>query len=117
MSRPGRNKRTTRGILCKRPKIGRLFSAGDLATVWRMSKRSSTTTRGDRGFGRVTDVRFIEVEFEAPQSAPTRMVIEVEGGLRLLVADDASVELAAKLLNALGRLSAPAKGGRSEELV
>jgi len=54
----------------------------------------------------------MEVEFDAPQSSPTRMVIEVEGGLRLLVADDASVELAAKLLNGLGRLSAPAKGGR-----
>ena len=63
-------------------------------------------------YGRVTDVRFMEVEFEAPVG--TRMVIEVEGGLRLLVADDQSVELAARLLNALGReqsRTSGAKGG------
>ena len=78
-----------------------------------MSRRSRSTARGDRGFGRVSDVRFMEVEFEAPAMATRRcMVIEVEGGLRLLVADDASVELAAKLLNALGRLSVRSKGGR-----
>ena len=73
-----------------------------------MSRRSRNTSRGSRGFGRVTDVRFMEVEFDAPQSAPAGMVIEVEGGLRLLVADDESVELAARLLNALGR-HAPAR--------
>ena len=56
----------------------------------------------------------MEVEFDAPQSAPAGMVIEVEGGLRLLVADDESVELAARLLNALVRRgpTSRGKGGR-----
>ena len=40
-----------------------------------------------------------------------RMVIEVEGGLRLVVADDESVELAAQLLNMLSRRGSR-KGGR-----
>lgn len=44
----------------------------------------------------------MEVEFEAPVG--TRMVIEVEGGLQLLVADEHAVELAAQLLNALAEL-------------
>ena len=80
-----------------------------------MSRRSRSTSRGNRGFGRVTDVRFMEVEFEAPRSVcSTRMVIEVEGGLRLMV-DDESVELAARLLNALGRLAeAPRRKGVQE---
>ena len=43
----------------------------------------------------------MEVEFAAP--AATRMVIELEGGLRLLVADDSAVELAAKFINFLRR--------------
>ena len=63
--------------------------------------------------GRLVDVRFMEVEFEAPVG--TRLVIEVEGGLRLLVADDGAVELAAKLLNTLGHLAQgenERKGGR-----
>ena len=79
-----------------------------------MSRRSRSTTRGSRGFGRVTDVRFMEVEFEAQPRTSTRMVIEVEGGLRLLVADDESVELAARLLNALVRRGPTprGKGGR-----
>jgi len=41
----------------------------------------------------------MEVEFAAPVG--TRMIIELEGGLRLLVADDSAVELAAQLINAL----------------
>lgn len=41
----------------------------------------------------------MEVEFAAPVG--TRMVIELAGGLRLLVADDSAVELAAQLINAL----------------
>jgi hypothetical protein len=70
-----------------------------------MSQRSRISSRRHCGIGRVTDVRFMEVEFDAPPSARhTRLIVEVEGGLRLLVADDASVELAAQLLNALGRL-------------
>ena len=55
--------------------------------------------------GHVTDVRFMEVEFAAP--AGTRMVIELADGLRLLVADDSAVELAAQFINALR------EGGRS----
>jgi len=56
----------------------------------------------------------MEVEFEAQPRTSTRMVIEVEGGLRLLVADDESVELAARLLNALVRRGPTprGKGGR-----
>jgi hypothetical protein len=46
-------------------------------------------------------VRFAEVEIEAPSG--TRMVIELGGGLRLLIADDSGVELAARLINALVR--------------
>jgi hypothetical protein len=41
------------------------------------------------------------------------MVIEVEGGLRLLVADEGSVALAAQLLNSLwGAAPRGRKGGR-----
>jgi hypothetical protein len=76
-----------------------------------MSQRSRLSSRRHCGIGRVTDVRFMEVEFEAPPSARhTRLVVEVEGGLRLLVADDAAVELAAQLLNALGRLCSCSSG-------
>jgi len=46
----------------------------------------------------------VEVEFAAPVGA--RMVIEMADGLRLLVADDSAVELAAQFINALR------KGGR-----
>ena len=53
----------------------------------------------------------MEVEFAAP--AATRMVIELEGGLRLLVADDAAVELAAQLINLLASGSRRRKGGRA----
>ena len=49
--------------------------------------------------GHVTDVRFMEVEFDAPRG--TRMVIELSCGLRLLVADDSAVELAADFINFL----------------
>ena len=41
----------------------------------------------------------MEVEFAAP--AGTRLVIELADGLRLIVADDPAVELAAQLINAL----------------
>jgi len=51
----------------------------------------------------------MEVEFAAP--AATRMVIELEGGLRLLVADDAAVELAAQLINSLASGPRRRKGG------
>lgn len=62
-----------------------------------MYKNQEPRARGQAGH--VTDVRFIEVEFEAPRG--TRMVIELSGGLRLLVADDSAVELAAKFINYL----------------
>ena len=75
------------------------------------AKRSRTEGQGR--FGRITDVRFMEVEFERP--VQRRMVIEVEGGLRLLVADDESVELAAQLLNALARRNRCAQGAQSAE--
>ena len=41
----------------------------------------------------------MEVDFAAPPG--TRMIVELEGGLRLLVADESAVELAAQLINAL----------------
>lgn len=37
------------------------------------------------------------------------MIIELDGGLRLLVADDGAVELAARMINSLAQLQ---KGGR-----
>ncbi len=67
-----------------------------------MSNKPIPRTRGQAGH--VDDVRFIEIEFAAPIG--TRMVIELEGGLRLLIADDSAVELAAQLINAIR------KGGR-----
>jgi hypothetical protein len=47
-------------------------------------------------------VRFVEVEFEVPVG--TRMIIELEGGVRLLVADEAAIPLAGDLLDYLQRL-------------
>ena len=70
-----------------------------------MSTKKQGLRRGH--IGRVTDVRFAEVEFEAPHG--TRMIIELDGGLRLLVADDGAVELAARMINSLAQLQ---KGGR-----
>ena len=57
--------------------------------------------------GRVLDVQFVEVEFEAPVG--TRMVIELEGGLRLVLANEEAIPLAAALLD---RLAAQRKGAR-----
>ena len=70
-----------------------------------MTKKSKPWSRGK--VGRVVDVRFVEVAFEAP--VDTRMVIELEGGLRLLLADECAIPLAARLLDALAR---DRKGGR-----
>ena len=67
-----------------------------------MNKKQRPRARGQAGH--VADVRFMEVEFEAPRG--TRMVIELSGGLRLIVADDSAVELAARFVNYLRR-----KGG------
>lgn len=58
--------------------------------------------------GRVQDVRFVEVEFSAP--AGTRMVVELGGGVRLLVADREAIELAGDLIEYLRRPRR--KGGR-----
>ena len=57
--------------------------------------------------GGVLDVQFVEAEFEAPVG--TRMVIELEGGVRLVLASEESVPMAAALLDALGAIR---KGGR-----
>jgi hypothetical protein len=76
-----------------------------------MSKKS--TARGRGRYGRVMDVRFMEVEFEArSERLGTRMVIEVEGGLRLLVADDDAVELAAQLLHSLAERISQAESAK-----
>lgn len=51
----------------------------------------------DRGSdGRVADVRFVEVEL--PAAVAPRLVIEMESGLRLLLADSGDVGLAADLI-------------------
>lgn len=68
---------------------GRGYSTG-------MAKRPGPR-RG--GVGRVLDVQFVEAEFEAPVG--TRMVIELEGGIRLVLADEEAIPLAACLLEAL----------------
>ena len=70
-----------------------------------MTKKSRPRGRGK--VGHVVDVRFVEVAFEAP--VETRMVIELEGGLRMLLADESAIPLAARLLDAL---AAQRKGGR-----
>lgn len=57
--------------------------------------------------GRVLDVQFLEVEFEAPRD--TRMVIELEGGLRMILADEKAIPLAAAFLDYLAEKR---KGGR-----
>lgn len=62
-----------------------------------MDKKSRPRNRGK--VGHVLDVRFVEIAFEAP--VDTRMVIELEGGLRLLLADEGAIPLAASLLDAL----------------
>jgi len=64
-----------------------------------MARPRRTPKRGRAG--RVVDVRFVEVEFEAPVG--TRMIIELEGGVRLLVADEAAIPLAGDLLDYLQR--------------
>lgn len=70
-----------------------------------MARPLKTPRRGKTGH--VTDVRFVEVEFAAPMG--TRMIIELEGGVRLLLADRGAIELAAELLAALEQRE---KGGR-----
>jgi len=50
----------------------------------------------------------MEVDLEAPRG--TRMVIELSGGLRLLVADDSAVEVAADFINFLRQAG---QGGRA----
>ena len=72
-----------------------------------MSGRSSSPGRGK--VGRIKDVQFVEVEFSAP--AGTRMVVELDGGVRLLVADREAIELAGELIEYLRRPRR--KGGRS----
>ena len=57
---------------------------------------------------RVIGARFAEVEFDPPTREG--MIVEMEGGLRLLVSDDQSVALAAEFINCLWRLQSG--GGR-----
>jgi hypothetical protein len=73
-----------------------------------MYKKRKPLVRGKAGH--VTDVRFMEVEFDAPRG--TRMVIELSCGLRLLVADDSAVELAADFINFLRRTGRNQRGGK-----
>lgn len=68
---------------------------------------ASKWPRSGASDGRVADVRFVEVELPAPV-AP-RLVIEVESGLRLILADPGDVGLAADFV---ARLRADRKGGR-----
>jgi hypothetical protein len=53
---------------------------------------------------RVVEARFAEVEFEP--SSRRGMIVELECGVRLLVGEDESVELAAALINCLRELEA-----------
>jgi hypothetical protein len=53
-------------------------------------------------------VRFVEVDLGAPTGG-AGLVIELEGGVRLLIADRAAVALAAELLAVVG---GGRKGGR-----
>lgn len=57
--------------------------------------------------GCVVDVQFVEVEFEAPRG--TRMVIELEGDLRMVLANEKAIPLAAAFLDYLAEKR---KGGR-----
>jgi len=66
---------------------------------WREKRKKPT---------RIMEARFAEVEFDPPSRRG--MIVELEGGLRLLVGDDQSVELAAALINSLWELEAG--GGR-----
>jgi hypothetical protein len=68
--------------------------------------RGAKTPRKRGRDGRAADVRFVEVE--VTPSGGTGLVIELEGGTRLLMADRAAVALAAELL----ALVACRKGGR-----
>lgn len=48
---------------------------------------------------RVADVTFVEVEIARP--ADTRMRVEFECGLRVVIADDSQIPLAARLIETL----------------
>ena len=52
-------------------------------------------------------MRFVELEWYAPRA--TRMIIELTGGVRLVLADRAAIPMAAELL---ARLGTERKGGR-----
>ena len=62
-----------------------------------MPKPSGPRRRGRDGH--VKDVRFVEVEFAAP--AGSRMIIELDGGVRLMLADRGAIPLAAGLIEHL----------------
>jgi hypothetical protein len=62
-----------------------------------MDKKSRPRHWGKVGY--VIVVRFVEIAFEAP--VDTRMVIELAGGVRSLLADEGAIPLAARLPDAL----------------
>lgn len=64
-----------------------------------MARPKKAPRRGKAGH--VVDVQFVEVAFAAPTG--TRMIIELEGGVRVLVADAAAIPLAGDLLDYLQR--------------
>ena len=70
-----------------------------------MSKPSPTPSRRLT----CTDVRFVEVDF--PRQVRPRLVIELSGGISLLLEDQSAVPLAAELIATLRKRHA-AKGGR-----
>ena len=57
---------------------------------------ASNWPRNRASDGRVADVRFVEVELPAP--ATPRLVIEMESGLRLILADPMDIGLAADFI-------------------
>ena len=67
---------------------------------------ASNWPRNRASDGRVADVRFVEVELPAP--AAPRLVIEMESGLRLILADPMDIGLAADFI---AHLRTPRKGG------
>ena len=71
-----------------------------------MSKKRTAGSR--KRPARILEARFAEVEFDPPSRRG--MIVELEGGVRLLVSDEESVELAAALINGLWELRSG--GGR-----
>ena len=71
-----------------------------------MPKKASSGMPGRTG--RINDVRFAEVDFDPPSRRG--VIVELGRGVRLLVGEDDSLELAAALINCIRELEAG--GGR-----